>query len=382
VRQIEIEPTFESWQAAARTLLREGVSPDQIVWVEAMPRQATLPGVHSPAGIGSGPITESRTPSIRVPRKFIELARRVAGDPDPGRWSLLYEVLWRLDRENRDLLKMDADPQVSRLLSMAGEAKSSRPEPRRSTRTVVPYHADRVASGAQRWQEPSQRQTSKQEAARSEALKQEPARSEAMSAAPFVPADAGLEQLKAAAARCTGCDLHRHATQTVFGQGPMHARIVLVGEQPGDQEDRQGAPFVGPAGEVLDRALAEVGLKRQELYVTNAVKHFKFVDTGKRRIHQTPRPAEVAACLPWIEAELSAITPDVVVCLGATAARALLGPDFRLLKERGRFFSTRWAPKTVATLHPSAVLRGEDEAVQARLYGMLVEDLRLAATAA
>jgi uracil-DNA glycosylase len=372
MRHVEIEPTFESWQAAARTLLREGVSPDQIVWVEAMPRQATLPGVSSPAGIGSGPTAESRTPSIRVPRTFIDLARRVAGDLDPGRWSLLYEVLWRLDRENRDLLKMEADPQVSRLLSMAGEAKSSQTEPRRSARTVASYRAGSVASGAPRWQEASQRQTSKQEAASPEA----------MSAAPFVPAGAELEQLKAAAARCTGCDLHRHATQTVFGQGSRHARIVLIGEQPGDQEDRQGAPFVGPAGEVLDRALAEVGLERQELYVTNAVKHFKFVDTGKRRIHQTPRPAEVAACLPWIEAELAAINPDVVVCLGATAARALLGADFRLLKERGRFFSTRWAPKTIATLHPSAVLRGEDEAAQARLYGMLLEDLRLVATAA
>jgi uracil-DNA glycosylase len=382
VRHIEIEPTFESWQAAARTLLREGVSPDQIVWVEAMPRQATLPGVPSPAGVGSEATTESRAPSIRVPRKFIELARQVASYHDPERWSVLYEVLWRLDRENRDLLKADTDPQVSRLLSMAGEAKSSQIEPRRSARTVVPYRAGRVASGAPPWQQASPRQTSKQEAARSEAWKQEPARSEAMSAAPFVPAGAGLEQLKVAAARCTGCDLHRHATQTVFGQGPTHARIVLVGEQPGDQEDRQGAPFVGPAGEILDRALAEVGLERQELYVTNAVKHFKFVDTGKRRIHQTPRPAEVAACLPWIEAELAAINPEVVVCLGATAARALLGADFRLLKERGRFFSTRWAPKTIATLHPSAVLRGEDEATQARLYGMLIEDLRLATTAA
>jgi len=133
---------------------------------------------------------------------------------------------------------------------------------------------------------------------------------------------------------------------------------------------------------VLDRALAEVGLARERLYVTNAVKHFKFVERGKRRIHQTPRLAEIAACRPWLEAELAVLKPAVLVCLGATAARALLGPEFRLMRERGRFLATRWSPKTIATLHPSAVLRGEDDAAQARLYGMLVDDLRLAAQAA
>ena len=157
---------------------------------------------------------------------------------------------------------------------------------------------------------------------------------------------------------------------------------MLVGEQPGDQEDRRGAPFVGPAGEVLDRALAEVGLARERLYVTNAVKHFKFVERGKRRIHQTPRPAEITACRPWLDAELAVLGPEVLVCLGATAARALLGPHFRLLRERGRFIATRWAEKTIATLHPSAILRGEDEAAQARLYRVLVEDLRTVAQAA
>ncbi|OLC35694.1 MAG: uracil-DNA glycosylase [Candidatus Rokubacteria bacterium 13_1_40CM_4_69_5] len=201
-------------------------------------------------------------------------------------------------------------------------------------------------------------------------------------AAPFVPAHASLAELGQAATRCTGCDLYRHATQMVFGRGPADARIALVGEQPGDQEDLQGAPFVGPAGEVLDRALKEVGLPRERLYVTNAVKHFKFVQRGKRRIHQTPRLSEIAACRPWLEAELGVIQPAIVVCLGATAARALFGPDFRLMKEHGRFAATRWAPKTMATLHPSAVLRGQDEAAQAQLYRMLVEDLKLVAEAA
>ena len=171
------------------------------------------------------------------------------------------------------------------------------------------------------------------------------------------------------------------ASMVMMG-GPIDARIALVGEQPGDQEDLQGAPFVGPAGEVLDRSLREAGLERERLYVTNAVKHFKFVPRGKRRIHQTPTLADVAGCRPWVEAELALVRPEVLVCLGATAARAFLGPDVRLMKEHGRIVPTRWAPKTLATLHPSAVLRGEDEPAQERLYAMLVADLTLAARAA
>jgi uracil-DNA glycosylase len=156
---------------------------------------------------------------------------------------------------------------------------------------------------------------------------------------------------------------------------------VLVGEQPGDQEDLKGAPFVGPAGEVLDRALLEAGIDRQRVYVTNAVKHFSFVPRGKRRIHQTPRASELAACRPWLEAELDLIKPAILGALGATAARAIFGPEFRLLRQRGVFMPTRWSAKTIATLHPSAVLRGQDDAEQARLYGMLLADLRLIAAA-
>ena len=194
----------------------------------------------------------------------------------------------------------------------------------------------------------------------------------------FIPPGADLPTLAAAASRCEGCPLHRDATQTVFGRGAADARIVLVGEQPGDQEDLRGAPFVGPAGEVLDRALVELGVERERLYVTNAVKHFKFVPRGKRRIHQTPRLPEIIACRPWVEAELAVIKPDTLVCLGATAARSLLGAEFRLTRDRGRVFSTRWAPRTLATFHPSAILRGEDEAAKERMYRTLVDDLRLA----
>src|SRR4029453_5194399 len=191
------------------------------------------------------------------------------------------------------------------------------------------------------------------------------------------PAGASLDELRAAGARCQGCDLYRHATQMVFGRGPADARVVLVGEQPGDQEDLKGAPFVGPAGEVLDRALAEVGIARQRVYVTNAVKAFSCVERGKRRIHQTPRLPELAACRPWLEAELDLIKPAVLGALGATAARAILGPDFRLLKHRGQFFAAPWSSKTIATLLPSAVRRGRDAAEQPRLYSMLRDDLRL-----
>jgi len=156
---------------------------------------------------------------------------------------------------------------------------------------------------------------------------------------------------------------------------------MFVGEQPGNDEDLAGRPFVGPAGRILDQALVAAGIERRLVYVTNAVKHFKFVERGKRRIHQTPRLGELAACRPWMEAEIAAIKPEVLVCLGATAARAIFGPDFRLLRDRGRFSPTRWTEKTIATLHPSAVLRGEDPTQQARLYGTLVADLTLVAGA-
>ena len=196
----------------------------------------------------------------------------------------------------------------------------------------------------------------------------------------FVPDTTNLEALRAAAPACRGCELHCHATQVVFGEGPANARVVLVGEQPGDREDLDGRPFVGPAGAVLDRALREAGLERERVYVTNAVKHFTFEPRGKRRIHQTPRLSDVRACRPWLEAELQAIRPDVVVCLGGTAARSLLGPQARVLQMRGQVLrNTSWAPAVLVTLHPSAVLRADENGE--RQFGLLVDDLRLAASA-
>jgi DNA polymerase len=318
VREVIIGPGLESWQAAARALLREEVPPSDVSFREDVTH-------------GGGATVEAGDRPIRVPRRFVDLARAVAPHPDPARWRLLYSVLWRLVHDSRELLE-SGDPDVARLLAMETAVREGR---------------------------------------------------EVIGAGPFVPSGtgAGLADLVTAAARCTGCDLYRHASRTVFGKGPADARVVLVGEQPGDQEDLRGAPFVGPAGEVLDRALAEVGIDRQRVYVTNAVKHFSFVQRGKRRIHQTPRATELAACRAWLEAELELIKPAVLGALGATAARVIIGPDFRLLRQRGQFLATRWSRRTIATLHPSAVLRGQDDAEQARLYAMLRDDLQLIARA-
>jgi uracil-DNA glycosylase family protein len=218
------------------------------------------------------------------------------------------------------------------------------------------------------------------------------------------PAGVGLEGLRTAAAGCRACELWEPAIQTVFGEGPETARIVFVGEQPGDQEDRTGEPFVGPAGRLLDKALADAGIDRRDAYITNAVKHFRFTTKGKRRIHQTPAPEHLRACRPWLEAEFEVLKPEVVVCLGATAAKALISPSFRITKERGRLLP--WTPPGVAVLtndgqeadddepdesapaqtwmlattHPSAILRTPDDARDAA-YDALVADLKVVAGA-
>ncbi|HEV8254992.1 MAG TPA: UdgX family uracil-DNA binding protein [Vicinamibacteria bacterium] len=309
-RQVRVQRTFESWQAAARDLLQQEVPPEAVEW-----RDSALTGSLFASA------TEPAAGAFRVPRRFVELARAVV-PAGPEACAALYKVLWRIVRENHDLLRLESDPDVARLIAMEREGPAA-----------------------------------------------------AESAAPFVPSERSLESLRAAAAACRGCELYRYATRTVFGVGPETARVVLVGEQPGDQEDLQGAPFVGPAGQVLDRALAEAGLARDQVYLTNAVKHFKFVQRGKRRIHETPRDREILACQPWLEAELGLLKPDVLVSLGATASRALFGPWFRLMQQRGEFLPTRWSRRTLATLHPSAVLRAQDDESQQRLYGLLKTDL-------
>jgi uracil-DNA glycosylase family protein len=194
------------------------------------------------------------------------------------------------------------------------------------------------------------------------------------SAAPFIPPAPTLPKLERAAQSCKGCDLYLNATQAVLGAGPASARIMIVGEQPGDREDIEGKPFVGPAGKLLDKALAAAGIDRSEIYVTNAVKHFKNEPRGKRRIHKKPSATEVNACRPWLETELDLIQPDVIVCLGATAAQAILGRDFRLTKDRGVLIPHQRAKYVLATVHPSSLLRMPEGREQA--YELFVEDLR------
>jgi len=195
------------------------------------------------------------------------------------------------------------------------------------------------------------------------------------SAEPFLPERRSLRSLREAAARCRGCDLYRYATQTVFGEGRARARIMLVGEQPGDSEDRAGHPFVGPAGRVLHTAMQRAGLDESDVYVTNAVKHFKFVVRGKRRIHTKPKVTELDACFPWLDAEIRQVKPAVIVALGATAVRALLGPNVRLTAERGRALPSAYPAPVVPTVHPSSILRAPDDDTRHAEMEKFVADL-------
>ena len=182
--------------------------------------------------------------------------------------------------------------------------------------------------------------------------------------------------MRDAVQQCLGCDLYRGATQALFGDGRSHSRIVMVGEQPGDKEDLAGLPFAGPAGQLLDRALADAGIERSDVYLTNAVKHFKFEERGKRRIHKKPSRTEVVACKPWLDAELACIRPDLIVCPGSTAARAVPGRQHQLLKERGRFFEYAQARSVMATVHPSPILRSPGTEQRRHDYEAFVQDLR------
>jgi DNA polymerase len=200
------------------------------------------------------------------------------------------------------------------------------------------------------------------------------------SARDFIPQDRSLPVMRDAAQRCRGCGLYAFATQAVFGEGPRTAAVMLVGEQPGDKEDVAGSPFVGPAGQLLDRALVQAGIDRSTVYVTNIVKHFKWKRVGyipgKRRLHDKPNAYEVTACRPWLEEEIAAVQPRIVVCLGSTAAQGLLGKTFRVTKQRGEFFSSDVAPFVTATIHPSAILRAPDEISREHEFGDFVADLR------
>jgi uracil-DNA glycosylase len=205
--------------------------------------------------------------------------------------------------------------------------------------------------------------------------------SEPNDATPFLPEKRTLSALREAAAGCRGCHLWRGATQTVFGEGLKRARVMFVGEQPGDKEDLAGKPFVGPAGKELDKGLEAAGIARDEAYVTNVVKHFKFEERGRRRIHQTPKRFEIDACSPWLEEELRVVGPEALVLLGATAAKALMGSSFRLTRHRGELLDSELAPIITATIHPSAILRQQDDASRSTEREAFAEDLRVVAKA-
>jgi DNA polymerase len=199
------------------------------------------------------------------------------------------------------------------------------------------------------------------------------------SAAPFVPERRTLKSLREAARGCRGCPLWKIGTHTVFGEGPAGAHVLMLGEQPGDREDLAGRPFVGPAGKLLDQALVTAGIERDDVYVTNAVKHFKWEPVGKRRLHKKPNAREIAACRPWLDAEIEALHPDIVVALGATAAQALMGPQFRVTRDRGKIFDdVPWSKAFVATVHPSSILRGDPDEREAALTAF-VADLKVVA---
>lgn len=200
-----------------------------------------------------------------------------------------------------------------------------------------------------------------------------------MSAASLIPPGASLTQVRELARGCTACDLYRNATQTVFGEGRAHAKLLMVGEQPGNDEDLKGHPFVGPAGRLLDEGLEAAGIDRTQAYVTNVVKHFKWIGRGKRRIHAKPNAVEISACIPWLETEIRLVKPELVVALGATAAQALLGRQFRVTQQRGRVIESPTFGKVIATIHPSAILRSPDEPTRRAEMELFIDDLRAVA---
>ena len=461
MRRVAIEPRFEAWRDAARRLLAAGAEPGETVWT-AEPDQDLLPLFEA----GAAP--ETGTP-LRVPRRFLDLARKVACHSDPGRWALLYRALWRLAHGEPDLLDNEVDEDVRRLAALekavrrdahkmkafvrfrrietadGGEAFVAWHRPDHDiVELVAPFFADRfsvmrwsiltpyrsahwdletltfgpglpraaapagdeledlwrtyygsifnparVMLKAMRAEMPVKHwPTLPETAILSKLLREAPGRVERMieharetpSARDLIPAAPDLSDLAAACQGCRACPLYWDATGAVFGEGPPDARLMLIGEQPGDQEDQAGRPFVGPAGQVLDEALAAVGIAREEVYLTNAVKHFKFEPRGKRRIHRTPTLGESAACRPWLEAEIARVQPEMIVCLGATAARSLLGAELRMSRHRGEpFTGTRWAPWVMATYHPSALLRIPDETAREEARAGFLDDLRKAA---
>lgn len=346
------------------------------------------------------------------PGNFLDTASTVACHRDPGRWNLLYRILWRLQSDKK-LLHIDSDPDVAQLRSLAHQVRhdlhkmhafvrfrqiedergeTHAPQPDQLEGLWLSYYASifnpaRTNPELMRSHMPVRYWRSLPEiqllphllsSADSRVESMVMAQSDLVTAQPYVPPHPSLSAIRQALPSCRGCDLYRHATQAVSGKGKASAALMLIGEQPGDQEDLKGEPFVGPAGQMLRKALDELSIDAKSVYMTNAVKHFKFVQRGKLRLHQKPRMSEINACRPWLEAEIDALKPKVILCLGASAAKAVLGGTFALMRDRGRFLETRYSPHTIATVHPSAILRAQDKEQGANLYNFLKEDLQLA----
>jgi probable DNA metabolism protein len=466
LRQATFVPTFAGWQRAARAALLAGTPPDSILWQELGHDQPLLDLADE-----AEPAQPARS-AVTVPKKFVEIATRVACHRDPQRWSLLYRVLWRLTRGERELLAIVVDPDVHALAQMDKAIRHDVHKMRAFVRfravehggatwyvawfepmhhiveLNAPFFIDRFAQmnwsiltpdrcahwdGAKLsftkgvpkseaplddaveslWQKyyasifnPARVKVHAMQAEMPKRywknlpeaqliptlLREAPARVSSMmaksrvqAAADFHPAPVPESNdwavVKKAACACTACPLYKQATQTVFGEGSAKAQLVFIGEQPGDSEDSAGHPFIGPAGKLLDRALADAGIDRRLAYVTNAVKHFKWTPSGKRRLHKTASPREIAACRPWLEAEMRIVQPKVVVCLGGTAAHSVLGPDVRVLRDRGKFVKSDFCDQTMVTVHPSSLLRAPDEATREENYQLFVADLRRVAMA-
>ena len=315
------EDAFEEFRDAARALIGAGVPPAEVSWrVGAADLLGGEPPPHSAA-------------RFNVPAAYVRLAQVVVRHHDPERFALLYQLLWRITHGERELLSIGTDPLVQRVQRMEKAVRRAQPE--------SPPAAPRDAGDDARPQD--------------------------------------LVAAREAAAHCERCPLYRDATQTVFGEGPPDAPVVFVGEQPGDQEDLAGRPFVGPAGQMFDRALAEAAIDRTRVYVTNAVKHFKFEPRGKRRIHKKPDNDEIEACGWWLDHELALLKPRLTVALGATAARALTGADVTIGRSRGRLMRLRPGLEGLITVHPSFLLRLPDAVSQEREYARFVADLTLVA---
>jgi probable DNA metabolism protein len=461
--EARIDSTFASWRIAARKLLRANIDPADVIWTDIA--SGALPSLAR----SLDSISENIVTAVTVPKEFLPLAETVSFHRDPGRWILLYRLLYRLAHGQPRLLQIAVDDDVYRLREMEksvrrdlhkmhafvrfrrienddgelyvafhrpdhlimraaapwfarrfavmrwtiftpdssaswdghalqfgpGVAASAMPEDDGLEELWRTYYANifnpaRIKISAMKKEMPMRHwPTLPETQIIDDLLRDAPARVEemmakvipnAVGASQFVPKNRQLSVLREAATSCKGCDLHCNATQTVFGEGPAHAIAMFVGEQPGDQEDRAGHPFVGPAGQLLDEALEAAGIDRKLCYVTNAVKHFKFEQRGTRRIHSKPNAREMSACKPWLLAEIETVKPNMIIALGATAAQTMTGPQFRITRSRGEIFTdTQLAPWFMATLHPSALLRIPDPVLREQSHRQFIGDLTTAA---